>query len=188
MTAERSERTPPAKDLAKLLVPLTIGAAVFVTLGLYGRLHVPTGIPVDIPGFSGPLTLKVWLATGAFLLALFQLFSASVIYREARVTPAPVWIRAAHRWSGRIAFVLTIPVAVHCLYALGFQILDVRVVIHSMLGCVFFGVFTAKMLLLTRPGITGWALPVLGGLVFAGVVALWVTSSLWFFVESGIKF
>jgi Family of unknown function (DUF6529) len=49
-------------------------------------------------------------------------------------------------------------------------------------------VFTAKMLLLTRPGITGWALPLLGGLVFAGVVGLWVTSSLWFFVTSGIKF
>ncbi|HEY6424578.1 MAG TPA: DUF6529 family protein [Pseudonocardiaceae bacterium] len=55
---------------------------------------------------------------------------------------------------------------VHCLYALGFQSYPVLVLIHSLLGCLFFGAFTAKMLLLTRRGLPGWAIPLIGGVVF----------------------
>ena len=31
----------------------------------------------------------------------------------------------------------------------------------------------------------GWALPVVGGLLFACLVGLWLTSSLWFFTNVG---
>ena len=84
-----------------------------------------------------------------------------------RVT-APSWIGGLHRWSGRIAFLLAVPVAVHCLYALGFQSYSTRVLIHSVLGCAFFGAFTVKMLILPKNGLPGWVLPVAGAVVFVG--------------------
>jgi hypothetical protein len=81
-----------------------------------------------------------------------------------------------------------VPVAVHCLYALGFESASPRVLVHSLLGCFFFGAFTAKMLLLTRKGLPGWALPVFGGLVFTALAGLWLTSALWFFTNLGVHF
>jgi Family of unknown function (DUF6529) len=183
---------PPAppvstNNAARLLVLAGIGAAVALTLGVYGRLHNPTGIAVNVSGFSGPLTVKVWLASAAGLLALVQLGSALVMYGKVSGIAAPSWIGRLHRWSGRAAFLLTVPVAMHCLYALGFQSTDARVLVHSLLGCVFFGAFTVKMLVLTRHGLPGWALPLIGGAVFAALVGLWLTSALWFFTTFGVK-
>jgi Family of unknown function (DUF6529) len=180
---------PPARrgGAALLLVPVLIGCAVALSLGVYGRLHHPTGVAVNLAGFSSPLTVKVWLATGAALFAVGQLVSALVMYGKLPVA-APSWIGTAHRWSGRVAFLLAVPVAVHCLYALGFQHYDLRVLVHSLLGCVFFGAFTVKMLALRRRGLPGWALPVLGGVVFAGLIGLWLTSSVWFFATTGFTF
>jgi hypothetical protein len=93
-----------------------------------------------------------------------------------------------HRWSGRLAFLLAVPVAVHCLYAVGLQTGSLRVLVHSLLGCRFFGGFVVKMLGLRRPGLPGWALPVLGGLLFTVLVGLWWTSSWWFFTTFGVRF
>ncbi len=173
---------------ARLFVPLLIGAGVCVALGAYGRLHHPTGYAVNIAGFSSPLAVKVWLATAATVLALAQLASALVMYGKVPGIVAPSWIGTFHRWSGRVAFLLTVPVAVHCLYALGFQGYSVRVLVHSLLGCLFFGVFTVKMLVLTKRGLAGWVLPLFGGLVLTALVGLWLTSALWFFTTVGITF
>jgi len=78
-------------------------------------------------------------------------------------------------------------VVVHCLYALGFATYSTRTMAHSLLGCVFFGAFTVKMLSLPKRGLPGWALPLLGGLVFAALVGLWLTSAFWFFTTVGVK-
>jgi hypothetical protein len=169
-----------------VLIPLLIGGAVTVALGTYSRLHEPTSIAVNLAGFSGPLAAKTWLATGAVLLAVVQLVSALIMYGKLG-RRAPSWIGRLHRWSGRAAFLLAVPVAIHCLYAVGFQSATPRVFIHSLLGCFFFGAFTVKMLLLSRKGIPNWALPVFGGLVFTALVFLWLTSSLWFFTTFGLK-
>jgi hypothetical protein len=177
----------PATGLFKVLVPLSAGAAVAVALGVYARVHSPTGIAVSIPGFSSPFTFKVWLACGAAALGVVQLVSALALFGHLPGVTAPSWTGTLHRWSGRTAFLLTIPIAVHCLYALGFQSSDARTLVHSLLGCVFFGAFTAKMLLLTRRGISGWTLGLVGGLVFAALTGLWLTSSLWFFTTIGVK-
>ena len=143
MTAEpTAPAAPVGSNAAKLLVPLAIGAAVSVSLGAYGRLHTPTGVAINVAGFSSPLTVKVWLASAAAFFAVLQLFSALVMYGKVPRIKAPSWIGRAHRWSGRIAFALTIPVAMHCLYALGFQVGEPRVLVHSILGCFFFGAFT----------------------------------------------
>jgi hypothetical protein len=91
-------------------------------------------------------------------------------------------------WSGRLAVLVSVPVAVHCLYALGFQSSDLRVLIHSVLGCLFYGVFVTKMLLLTRKGSKSWAVPVAGGLLFMTIVLVWLMSALWFFQTRGLTF
>ena len=173
---------------AKMLVPLAVGGAIALALGVYGRVHEPTFVAVNLAGFSSGVAAKAWLATGAFLLALVQLVSALLMYGKIAGFAAPSWIGPLHRWSGRIAFLLTVPVAIHCLYALGLQFGEPRVIIHSLLGCFFYGVFTVKMLVLAKKGTPGWALPVFGGLVFTALVGLWLTSSLWFFTTGGVKF
>ncbi|HEU0086508.1 MAG TPA: DUF6529 family protein [Pseudonocardiaceae bacterium] len=171
-----------------ILTSLVAGSAVAVALGGYGKLHQPTGIAVSIAGFSGAQAAKSWLTTAVFLLALVQLASALAMAGKLPGGRAPHWTPALHRWSGRSAVLLAVPVVVHCLYALGFQSDAPRVLIHSLLGCFFFGAFVAKMLLLTRRGVPGWAIPMIGGLVFTSLVGLWLTSSLWFFTTVGVTF
>lgn len=172
------------RTAAGLLVPLLAGALVMVALGVYGRLHTPTGFAVGPAGFSGALAMKAWLTTGAFLLAIVQVVSALSMWGKLGVA-IPAWV---HRWSGRVAFLLTVPVAFHCLYALGLQYDVPRVLVHSFLGCFFYGVFASKMLALPRKGLPGWSLPVLGGAVLVALVGLWLTSSFWFFTTIGVKF
>ena len=175
------------KGTYALIGPAIIGCAVAAALGVYGSLHHPTGIAVNLAGFSSPVTVKVWLATLAALCAVVQLVSALIMYGKIKIK-APSWIGRLHRWSGRVAFLAAVPVAMHCLYALGFQTYGARVLIHSVLGTLFFGAFTVKMLVLTRKGMPGWALPLLGGVVFTGLAGLFITSSVWFFTTSGFKF
>ncbi len=188
MTIDTTTPGAPARGNARLFVPLLLGAGVSVLLGVYGRLHHATGIAVNVAGFSSPLAVKVWLTTGATVLALAQLGSALVMYGRVRRLPAPSWIGTFHRWSGRIAFVLTVPVAVHCLYALGFQTYSTRVLLHSLAGCLFVGAFTVKMLVLTGRGLAGWLLPLFGGVVLTALVGLWLTAALWFFTTVGVTF
>jgi hypothetical protein len=184
-TAVSDRPTPTA---VKLLVPLAVGALVSVALGTYGRVHDPTGVGVLVAGFSGAQAAKAWMATGVVLLVLVQLGSALVMYGKFPGVSASSWTAPLHRWSGRGAFLLSVPVALHCLYALGFQSNDTRVLVHSLLGCFFFGVFTTKMLLLPQRRLPGWALPLAGGLVFSALVGIWLTSSLWFFTTIGLDF
>ena len=192
MTAQPGAATPLPPEradssVAKLVIPSLIGALVALTLGIYGRLHSPTGIAVNIAGFSSPGSVKSWLATAATLFAVVQVGSALLMYGKIPGVAAPSWTGALHRWSGRIAFLLAVPVAVHCLYALGFQHYSTRVLIHSLLGCAFFGAFTVKMLILPKRGLPGWVLPVVGALVFTLLVAVWLTSAVWFFSTFGLK-
>ena len=184
-TSAPSGRAAPS--LATLLVvPSLIGCLVALVLGLYGRLHHATGIAVNIAGFSSPGYVKTWLASGAVIFALIQVSSALVMYGKVPRISAPSWIGGLHQWSGRIAFILTVPVAVHCLYALGFATYSTRVLIHSVLGCLFFGAFTVKMLILPKRGLPGWVLPAVGGVVFAVLILIWFTSAYWFFSTFGV--
>ncbi|MCA2227966.1 DUF6529 family protein [Nonomuraea aurantiaca] len=177
VTAHRSTSFTP------LLVPLLIGGLVAIALGVFGRIHAPTGFAVGPAGFSAALPMKAWLTTGALVLAAVQVVSALSMWGKLGVSIPPT----VHRWSGRLAFLLTIPVAFHCLYALGLQYDVPRVLAHSLLGCFFYGLFTAKMLALPKRGTPGWTLPVVGGLAFTALVGLWLTSSFWFFTTIGFK-
>lgn len=169
-----------------MLTAVVLGAMVAVALGVFGKVHEPQFFSVGVAGFSSGTAVKSWLATVAVTLALFQLLSAFVMYRLIPGGRAPAWIGTAHVWAGRLAVLASVPVAVHCLYALGFQSTDSRVLFHSLFGCFFYGAFVAKMILLTRKGLKGWVIPIAGGLVFFGLVYVWLTSALWFFQTTGI--
>jgi len=183
----RSTPAPARRDaMAMVIGPVVIGATVTVILGLYGGLHERTFVTVHVPGFSGPITVKAWLASAAAVFALVQVSSAAVMYGRVPIGNT-AWAGPVHRWSGRIAFLLTVPVAVHCLYALGFQASDIRIVAHSVLGCLFYGAFTTKMLVLTRPGRADWIVSIIGGLVFAALIGIVLTSALWYFSTSGLR-
>jgi len=171
-----------------VLIAVALGALVAVGLGLFGKVHEPQFFSINVAGFSSGLAVKSWLATVAMLLALFQLASAFAMYRLIPGGKAPAWIGTAHVWSGRLAVLASVPVAVHCLYALGFESYDNRVLFHSLFGCFFYGAFVTKMVLLTRKGLRGWVIPIAGGLVFFGLVYVWLTSALWFFQTNGIRF
>ena len=68
-TAPVNQPTSP-KTAATLNVPVLVACFVAGGLGVYGKLHEPTGIAVNVAGFSSPQTVKVWLATLAFVLAI----------------------------------------------------------------------------------------------------------------------
>jgi hypothetical protein len=166
---------------------LLLGAAVAAATGAYASLHQPAGRPLTTLGFSGVLQMKAWLTTAAAILLLVQLMTALWMWgRLPGAGAAPSWTSLLHRWSGTVAFVLTLPVAFHCIWSLGFGTGSTRVVLHGLAGCLFYGAYAAKMLGLRVRGLPGWGLPVLGGTVLASLVLVWLTSALWFFTRSGI--
>lgn len=180
LAAHRQAAVDSGVRLGPVLIAFAIGTAVSVGLGVYGRMHTPTGQAINIAGFSSGIEAKSALTSIAFALAIVQIVSALSMYGRIRLTGA--WVAPAHRWSGRLAVLATVPVAMHCLYALGFQTFDTRVILHSLFGCFFYGVFVCKMLVLARDDSPKWAIPVLGGLVMTGLTALWLTSSVWFYL------
>jgi hypothetical protein len=132
--------------------------------------------------------MKAWLATTAAFFALIQVFTALRMFDRILIPrEMPSWLPTVHRTSGVIAFLIALPVAYHCVWALGFQFDDAptRVAFHSLLGCFFFGAFSAKMLFLRVKSLPGLVLPIVGGLTFASVIGIWLTSSLWFFDNFG---
>jgi hypothetical protein len=78
-------------------------------------------------------------------------------------------------------FALTLPVAVHCLIAYGVQLTSVRVAVHSLAGCFFYGAFVAKVLLVQTRRLPGWVLPAAGGTLAVVVTVLWYTPALWYY-------
>jgi hypothetical protein len=188
--ASPPRRAPVRSGAAGVLVAAAVGSLVAVGLGVYGRSHEAQFVAINVAGFSSGTAVKAWLATAAFLLALVQLGTAVSMYRRRRppVVRAPAWVPVLHRWSGRSAVLVTVPVAVHCLYALGFQGGSTRVLLHSLLACFFYGVFATKMLVLQLPRSPRWAFPLFGGALFTAMTALWLSSAVWFFTTSGLTF
>ena len=168
----------------RLLLAAALGAAVAVALGVYGNVHDPSQ-ELDFTLFFGStISMKVYLATAAVGFAIVQVISATWVYGRLGVEPPP-WAGDLHRVSGRLAFLLSLPVAYHCLWSLGFQDTDGRVLAHSLLGCAFYGAFAAKVILVRSRELPGGALPIAGGLTFAVLVAVWYSSAVWFIGESG---
>ena len=132
--------------------------------------------------------MKSALASVALVLALVQVVSALRMYGRIGSGPASRTVARVHRTSGVLAVLVTLPVAYQCLWGIGFESTTTRLLVHSLLGCVFYGFFVAKMLALQIKGVPGWALPWLGGLTFAAFVGIWLTSALWFYTNSGSSY
>jgi hypothetical protein len=180
------------RTLAPLLGAALLGAAIAVALGVYSRRHHATGQALFTLGFSSTLTMKVWLATIVFVFALVQISLAMWLYGKFGLPAAPAWVGPAHRLVGTLAFLVSLPIAYHCLWSLGFKTRTYstgwRPFVHSILGCTFYGVFATKVLCVRAKGLPDWVLPLVGGLLFVVIVAIWFTSSLWFFDHVGVKF
>jgi Family of unknown function (DUF6529) len=182
VSATAVDRPPDAAP--RLLAAAALGAAVAVALGVYGKVHDPSQELVFTLIFSSTISMKVWLASVALVFGVAQVLSALWVYGRLP-GQAPAWAGTAHRISGRMAFIVSLPVAYHCLWSLGFQDTTTRVLVHSLLGCAFYGTFAAKVTIVRSKGLPGLALPVAGGLLFAILVGAWLTSAYWFIDNSG---
>ncbi len=175
----------PGRASAVILGPLVAGAVVSLALGIYGSSHQPTGRAISLPGFGSMLGMKVWLGGIAGLLALAQLISALWMYGKLR-RPAPPAVSIVHRLSGATAVLLSLPVAYACLWSLGFQTSEPRVMVHSLFGCLFYGAFVAKIVTLHTRTSPGWLLPVAGGLLLSSLVVVVLTSAGWYLTTVGV--
>ena len=167
-----------------LLIAIGLGAVVAIALGVYGNVHDPSQELVFTLFFQSTIAMKVWFATFAIAFAFVQVTSALWLYGKLGLQ-VPSWLGAVHRISGRLAFLFTLPVAYHCLWSLGFQETDTRVLAHSLLGCLFYGAFAAKVTIVRSKNLPGLALPIAGGTLFAILVGVWLTSARWFITEQG---
>src|ERR1700712_2707230 len=163
-----------------------LGIVVAAVLAGYSRVHPGNGAAIATFGFSALLAMKTWLSTAALIFVVVQIFSALAMWgRLPGVTGSPAWASPVHRWSGVVAFVLTLPVAFQCIWSLGFSDATARTLLHTVAGCLFYGVFAAKMLSLRLRGLPGWVLPVLGGLLAVLLTVVWFSSAFWYLTQSG---
>jgi hypothetical protein len=183
-TAERRN----AHGVAALAGAALIGAAVSLLLGVYGRHHHPAGQALFTLGFSSTLSMKAWLATVVVILAVAQIALAMWMYGKLGLHGAPKWVGPVHRLVGLLAFLVSLPIAYHCLWSLGFEANTsaTRRFVHSVLGCAFYGAFATKMICLRSRRMPDWALPLVGGTIFTILVGIWLTSSLWYFRNTGL--
>ncbi len=135
--------------------------------------------------FSAPIVFKVWFATAALVLAVIQVATGARIFGKLeRVVPIPrPQVNRVHRWSGRLAILCTLPVAFHCIFILGFQTTDARVLAHSIAGSFVYGVLAVKLFFVHDRAHPRWVLPVVGGTMAAVLTTLWATSALWYFTN-----
>ena len=171
-----------------LVLPLVVFAFVALTVGFVASktIRQPYETPLFHLFFSDTLHMKAWLITAALLLALGQLLTASRIYEVLHFPPRGRFYHVVHRWSGWTAILLTLPVAYHCIFLLGFGTDDARVYIHSLLGSLLYGAVLAKVFIVRSNGFPGWALPLAGGVLAYILAGLWLTSAFWFFSTAGL--
>jgi hypothetical protein len=135
--------------------------------------------------FSTPIAFKAWFASAALLFAVVQVLTGARIFGKLTgiVPVPPPRVNRVHRWSGRLAILCTLPVAFHCIFILGFQTGDARVLIHSLLGTFVYGVIAVKLFFVHDRDHPRWTLPLVGGTLFTVLALLWSTSSLWYFTQ-----
>jgi mono/diheme cytochrome c family protein len=180
--AELAAAPPQQRSYRWLAAPLVAFALGALTAGLLAD-HDPRSKGYFRLFFEDPIHLKAAFATAVVVLACFQLFTAAWIFRRLP-WPKPAWVNPVHRWSGRLAFVLTLPVAYHCIFKLGFQDPSTRVLAHSLFGCAVYGAFASKVTIVRLHRFPRFVLPVAGGLLFAVLIGVWWTSAVWLYGQN----
>jgi hypothetical protein len=168
------------------------GAVVALLLGVFGVVHDPTLAGTTTLGFDTVIEMKVVVSTVIGVLALLQVVGALWMYGKLGIS-APPWLGTAHRVSGAVALLLSVFVGYHCLWALGLESgtfedgekVPLRTVLHGVLGCAVFGAVVVKVVAVRSRRAPGWFLPVAGGLLFALLVLVVLTSAVWYVGSSG---
>jgi hypothetical protein len=163
---------------------VTAGALVSVVLGVYGKAHQPTGGDIVLLGFPSMIAMKVWLGLATGVLALLQLGTALWMYGRLGLR-VPARLGLVHRGIGAVALLVSLPVAFHCLWSIGFETYTPRVVVHSVAGCLVYGVFVTKVVGLQARRAPGWLVTVAGGLLFTVLVLTVLTSAVWYLGANG---
>ena len=177
----------PTRSVVAPVAAVAAGGLVALLLGVYGTLHDPTFEPIATFGFGSMISMKVYLGLAVGVLAVGQVVGALWLYGRLGVA-APSWLGHGHRAGGLLTILLSLPVAYHCLWSLGFQAGEgtpTRVVVHSVLGCAVYGVIVVKVFAVRSATMPGWFLPVVGGVLFAVLVTVVWTSSVWYLQTSG---
>ena len=135
--------------------------------------------------FTSTIAAKAWFATAAIVFAIVQVSTGARIFGKLqRIIPiGRPYVNRIHRWSGRLAFLCTLPVAFHCIFLLGFQTVNARVLVHSIFGSFVYGVFAVKVFFVHDRAHPRWTLPVVGGTLFSVLAVLWATSAYWYFTQ-----
>ena len=180
--AELTATTPQQRSYRWVAAPLLAFALAALTAGLLAH-HEPRAKGYFRLFFSDPLHLKAGFATAAVVLACFQLFTAAWIFRKLPWRKPP-WVNPVHRWSGRLAFAFTLPVAYHCIFKLGFRDPSTRVLTHSLFGCAVYGAFASKVTIVRLHRFPRLVLPLAGGLLFAVLIGVWYTSAFWLYTQN----
>jgi cytochrome c553 len=180
--AELTAVPPEQRSYRWVAAPLLAFAVFSLTAGLLAA-HDPRSKGYFRLFFSDPLHLKAGFATAAVVLACFQLFTAAWIFRKLP-WEKPAWVNPLHRWSGRLAFAFTLPVAYHCIFKLGFRSPTTRVLAHSLFGCAVYGAFAAKVTIVRLHRFPRAVLPIAGGLLFAVLIGVWYTSAVWLYSQN----
>jgi uncharacterized protein DUF6529 len=180
------------KSMAIPLGAFAAGAVIALLLGVFGKLHDPTLDGTTTLGLDTVLEMKVVVTIPIGVLAVLQVIGALWIYGKLGIG-APSWLGTAHRISGATALLLSVFVAYHCLWALGLETgtlengekVPLRTVVHGVVGCAVFGAVVVKVVAVRSRRAPGWFLPVAGGLLFALLIVVVLTSVLWYVGEHG---
>ena len=184
--------TTAPKSLAVPLAAFASGAVVALLVGVFGRVHDPTLDATTTLGFRTVIEMKVVVSTLVGVLAVLQVVGALWIYGKLGIR-APSWLGTAHRITGTVTLLLAVFVAYHCLWALGLESgtlengdeVPTRTVVHGVLGCAVIGAVVVKVSAVRSRRAPGWFLPVAGGLLFALLVLVVLTSAVWYVDAKG---
>ena len=182
----------PTRSMAVPLTAFAAGAVVALLLGVFGKLHDPTTSGTTTLGFDTVLAMKVAVTCAIGVLAVLQVLGALWLYGKLGVA-APSWLGTAHRVSGVVTLLLSVFVAYHCIWALGLESghfadgekVPLRTVVHGVLGCAVFGAVVVKVTAVRSRRAPGWFLPAAGGLLFALLILVVLTSAVWYLNAKG---
>jgi len=184
--------TSAQKGMAVPLTAFAVGAVVALLVGVFGKVHDPTLSGTTTLGFKTVIDMKVVITTVIGVLVVLQIIGALWIYGKLGIR-VPSWLGTVHRIIGTTALLLSIFVAYHCLWALGLESgtlkdgakVGTRTVVHGVLGCAVFGAVVVKVVAVRSRRAPGWFLPVAGGLLFALLIVVVLTSAGWYINAKG---
>jgi len=177
-----ADHRPLGRRSAGGAAALVLGAAVAVAVAIWvtGRHHSPQyGMGLFGAHGNDAVDLKARLGSALFGLALVQLLLALWMYhRLPGLAAAPRTVRTGHRVLGWVAFLLSLPIAYHCVSTYGVETTSTRVFLHSVAGCALYGAFVAKVLVVRSRRMPGWMLPVAGSVLVCAIGLLWYSGAL----------